>query len=95
MRTAKLLPVLVLALVSACGGPSTTPTKAEQQPAADAGVEEASTEGAAEQQGVPRIASDEATFDFGSVAAHGTVEHVFTVKNVGTAELHIERVQRT
>lgn len=44
---------------------------------------------------VPKIACDEAVFDFGGVTATGSVEHVFKIKNVGTADLEIEQVKRT
>lgn len=44
---------------------------------------------------VPVIASDEATFDFGTVSPTGKVEHVFKLVNRGGADLHIERVERT
>lgn len=43
----------------------------------------------------PRIAADEAVFDFGSVAPSGKVEHVFTIRNVGDADLHIDHVKKT
>ena len=43
----------------------------------------------------PKIAADEAVFDFGSVAPSGKVEHVFTIRNVGDADLHIDHVKKT
>lgn len=45
--------------------------------------------------GVPKIAADEAVFDFGAINPTGKVEHVFKIKNAGTADLKIERVQKT
>lgn len=48
---------------------------------------------AAETPAVPRIYLPEAKFEFGRVNAGGTVEHLFEVRNVGSAVLQIERVQ--
>jgi hypothetical protein len=45
--------------------------------------------------GAPKIAADEAVFEFGSIKPTDKVEHVFKIKNTGTADLKIERVQRT
>ena len=44
--------------------------------------------------GQPKIAG-ESEFAFGKIAAGETVEHVFTIKNVGDADLVIDRVQKT
>jgi hypothetical protein len=46
---------------------------------------------AAEKQ--PRIFCEESTFDFGSRDASETVDHTFVLKNTGTADLEIKRVQ--
>lgn len=43
----------------------------------------------------PKIASDEAVFEFGAIKASDSVVHVFKIKNEGNADLKIERVQRT
>ena len=41
----------------------------------------------------PQIQCEEATFDFGSRDAAESVEHTFLVKNTGTADLEIKKVQ--
>ena len=41
----------------------------------------------------PRIFCEEPTFDFGSRDASETVDHTFVLKNTGTADLEIKRVQ--
>ena len=46
-------------------------------------------------EGPAKIASDEPVFDFGAIAGHEPIEHVFTIKNVGGEDLRIERVQKT
>jgi hypothetical protein len=46
---------------------------------------------AAEKQ--PRIFCEESTFDFGSRDASETVDHTFVLKNTGTSDLEIKRVQ--
>ena len=48
---------------------------------------------AADAPAVPRIYLPEAKYEFGRVNAGETVEHLFEVRNVGTAVLQIERVQ--
>jgi hypothetical protein len=88
---------LVAPLSMGCGG------GAENQPDAGPAVDgagetaAAGTEAAAEADadGVPKIAADQAIHDFGGIKASDTVEHVFTIRNEGTADLKIERVQRT
>ena len=45
--------------------------------------------------GVPRITSDAAVHDFGGIKATDSVEHVFGIRNSGSADLKIERVQPT
>lgn len=88
---AKLCSVLLVAaaLTLACGGDS---------PVAPAEVVAAPTEGGAAvvvKDGVPKIAADEAVFDFGAIKATDSIEHVFKIRNVGDAELKVERVQKT
>lgn len=93
-RAATLLPTPLIAagLVLACSiEPSPAPTKVEV-PRIDAGTHEASP---VVQDGVPAISSDAAVHDFGAIKATDSVEHVFQIRNVGTADLKIERVQRT
>jgi hypothetical protein len=41
----------------------------------------------------PRIFCEEPTFDFGSRDSSETVDHTFVLKNTGTADLEIKRVQ--
>ena len=41
----------------------------------------------------PRIFCEEPTFDFGSRDASEVVDHTFVLKNTGTADLEIKRVQ--
>jgi hypothetical protein len=43
--------------------------------------------------GAPKIAAVEAKFDFGKVKQGQAVEHVFKIKNNGTAELKIEKAK--
>jgi hypothetical protein len=68
----------------------------DEQPAAPAEAAPAEAEqDAAAKTGAPKIASDEPVFDFGAVAGKEKIEHVFKIKNVGDAELKIDRVQKT
>jgi hypothetical protein len=88
---AKLSSALLLsaALTFACGG---------DQPAASAEIVPAPAEGDAAaivKAGAPKITADEAVFDFGAIKATDSVEHVFKIRNVGDAELKVERVQKT
>lgn len=82
--------LLVLAtLALACG---------RDQPAAPAEIAAAPADtGAATstKNGAPRIAADEAVFDFGAIATTDSVEHVFKIRNVGDADLKVDRVQKT
>jgi hypothetical protein len=43
--------------------------------------------------GAPKIAAVEAVFDFGKVKQGQDVEHVFKVRNQGSAELRIEQAK--
>lgn len=43
--------------------------------------------------GAPKIVAVEATFDFGKVKQSQEVEHVFKVRNEGSAELRIEQAK--
>jgi len=45
------------------------------------------------ESGAPAIAFDAKEFDFGSVDQGETVEHVFTFRNTGNADLVIEKVR--
>jgi hypothetical protein len=84
---AKPASALLIALTLACGG---------DRPGAPAEVEPALAENAAiATGGAPRIAADEAVFDFGAIKATDSVEHVFKIRNAGDADLKVERVQKT
>lgn len=43
----------------------------------------------------PKITCADAVYDFGAIAPTDKVEHVFTIKNEGSADLKIERIQKT
>ena len=89
-----LLPAALLVLALAgCNGASPS---TDQAPARETAPSEAApADPSADANAVPVIASDEATFDFGSVAPSESVTHVFKLVNRGTADLHIEKVERT
>jgi hypothetical protein len=92
--------VLALSLTTiACSTPSSAPDPGQPgQPAQSAGSEGVEpSPGAIDggTDGVPMIASDEATFDFGTITPTDKVTHVFEIVNRGTADLTIERVERT
>ncbi|WP_052551586.1 DUF1573 domain-containing protein [Enhygromyxa salina] len=94
-------PLCALSLVTslvllACGTEPAAPapvasTAVEDQTDTSTGTDT----GAAVEQGAPKIASDEAIFDFGAIKPVNAIDHVFKIKNEGTADLHIERVQKT
>jgi hypothetical protein len=87
---AKLSSALLLAttLTLACGGQASAPTEVVPAPAeADAA--------AIVKDAAPKIAADEAVFDFGAIKVTDTVEHVFKLRNIGNADLKVERVQKT
>jgi hypothetical protein len=87
--------LVAAALVLACGGdPHPAPTKvaAPRAESVAAPVAEGSPVAAA---GGPKITADEATYEFGAIAATDSVEHVFKIRNAGDADLKIERVEKT
>ena len=95
LETSKLTPLLLLgALLLATGACTPTPSAPEAQADGAAKPEPAEPE-VPEAERVPKIACDEATFDFGGVTPTGSVEHVFKIKNVGNADLEIAEVKRT
>lgn len=99
-RAAKLIPALLvpatLSLALACGGEAPAPTKVEvSQDPAEVSEPQASEPQAVAKVGVPKITSDAAVHEFGAIKATDSIEHVFTIRNAGTADLKIERVQRT
>lgn len=88
---AKLTSALLVAaaLTLACGG---------DQPGAPAAIVPAPAENddaAIVTSGAPKIAADEAVFEFGAIKATDSIEHVFKIRNVGDADLKVERVQKT
>jgi hypothetical protein len=88
--TRALLPFTVLMLVACNASPSPSQQDAPaEQPAATPSEQSSVAEA------VPVIASDEPVFEFGTVAPDGQVKHVFKLVNRGSADLHIERVERT
>ena len=93
-RASKLIPALlaVVLLEIACGtNESPPPSKvvvSDDEPGA-------SEPGTVAQDGVPRITSDAAVHDFGAIKATDSVEHVFGIRNTGSADLKLERVQPT
>lgn len=98
-KSAKTLCALFLAtssMVLACGSEPVAPAPvAQAQVQAEAHATTSAETGAAPEQGAPKIASDEAIFDFGAIKPIGSIDHVFKIKNEGSADLHIERVQKT
>lgn len=88
--TAKFSSLLVIAaaLVLACrGDQQAAPT--ENEPAAGAENAEVAKDGA------PKITADEPVYDFGAISGTDSVEHIFKIRNAGTADLKVERVQKT
>lgn len=86
------LPLLAFAL-TACNTPK--PSKQVAAETGDTSAEATSEGAAADQAAAPKIAADEATFEFGEIKPSERVQHTFKIKNEGNADLHIERVQRT
>jgi hypothetical protein len=97
IRTNALLAVsivfaaMLVPMVGGCKSDSPPPAAADE-PASETAV---AATAEPESLGAPKIAADEPVFDFGSINPAGRVEHVFKIKNTGTAELKIERVQKT
>jgi hypothetical protein len=69
-----------LALVCACGG------KGE-------GVKDAGQDQPADQEKKPKIVAVQSAFDFGQVKQGVDVEHIYKIRNEGTAELKIEKAR--
>jgi hypothetical protein len=78
---------IAVALTLACGGAQPPASTEIAATAADAAV--------IATDGVPKITADEAVYEFGAIAPTDTVEHVFKIRNAGTADLKVERVQKT
>jgi len=79
--------LVAVALALACGG---------DKPGTPAEIDPAAAESAAvAKDGAPRITADEPVFEFGAIEPTDSVEHVFKIRNVGDADLKVERVQKT
>ena len=83
----------VLVLLGGCNS-SSAPTPAPSEEEAAAAAEPVAAEAEAV-TGTPKIAADQPVFEFGAIKPTDKVEHVFKIRNAGTADLKIERVQRT
>jgi hypothetical protein len=81
-------------LLVACGTKS-APAAVPEGSANEDRTEAVAQEGPRARAGTPKIAADQPSHDFGAVKATDSLEHVFQIENVGTADLKIERVQRT
>ena len=89
-KAGSLLFALPLALACA----AEPPPAAKDSPRAGSSAEQAADE-APPAEGQPKIASSNATYEFGTLRPHEKVTHVFTIENQGEVDLHIERVRRT
>lgn len=93
-RLASLLLSLTFVATLACSSEPAPPAATDAAANADGGGEAPATNTAAPVEG-PKITCADAVYDFGAIAPTATVEHVFTIKNEGTADLKIERIQKT
>jgi hypothetical protein len=78
-----------IVVLGGCNSAPATPTPSADEPAAEPAA------AADPEAGVPRIAADEPVFEMGAIKPTDKVDHVFKIRNAGTADLKIERVQRT
>jgi hypothetical protein len=85
-------PLLCLTFVAAlaCSSESAPPPAAEAGSASEVAEPAASTSVAG-----PKITCADAVHEFGAISPNTSVEHVFTIKNEGNADLKIERIQKT
>ena len=98
IRAVTLLPVLLAAaaLTLGCGAEPSAPTLVTTPDVGNgASPAEEAPPSEAVPDGVPKIASDAAIHEFGAIKATDSIDHVFKIRNAGTADLKIERVQRT
>lgn len=79
---------LALTFTLACRGEQ-APAESREQAPEDGAVAEVA------KSGTPKIAADEPVYDFGAIQAKDSVEHVFKIRNVGDADLKVERVEKT
>lgn len=92
-RAVKLIPaLLVVPLAIGCGTHEPPPPSEVVASGDEPGASEPRT---AVRDGVPRITSDAAVHDFGAIKPTDSVEHVFGIRNAGSADLKLERVQPT
>jgi hypothetical protein len=93
-RASTLIPALlvVVPLAIACGTHEPPPPAKVAVSDDEPGASEPYT---VVRDGVPRITSDAAVHDFGAIKPTDSVEHVFGIRNTGSANLKIERVQPT
>ncbi len=93
-RASKLIPALlvVVPLAFACGTNESPPPSKVVVSHDEPGASEPDT---VVQDGAPRITSHAAVHDFGAIKLTDSVEHVFGIRNAGSANLKIERVQPT
>ena len=96
-RASKLISALLVSvsLAIACGTHEPPPPSKVVVSADEAAASEPAASAPVVPDGVPKITSDAAVHDFGAIKATDSVEHVFEVRNAGTADLEIERVQPT
>jgi hypothetical protein len=94
IRTKPLLALSVVALtiLGGCNSSAPAPTPSADEPAGETAV---AATAEPEATAAPKIEAEEPVFDFGSIKPTERVDHVFKIKNTGTADLKIERVQRT
>ena len=85
-----LLALSVVALTLGACKSDPPPPAAADEPASEPAVA-----AEPEAEGAPKIAADEPVFDFGAIKPTDKVDHVFKIKNAGTADLKIINVQRT
>jgi hypothetical protein len=76
-------------MLGGCNSAPPAPAPSEAEPADENAV------AAEPENGVPKIAADEPVFEMGAIKPTDKVDHVFKIRNTGTADLKIERVQRT
>jgi hypothetical protein len=88
-----LLLIGLLPLVSVGCGPTRSDPTPQPEPIAAADPSASASEEPGE--AAPVIASDEPVFDFGTISPTEQVTHVFKIVNRGSADLKIERVERT
>ena len=91
IRRANILLVLSVVALTLGGCKSEPPPPTE----ADEPASESAVAAEPEAEGTPKIAVDEPVFDFGAIKPTDKAEHVFKIKNAGTADLKIIKVQKT